>query len=128
VTAAPQDLEDELEGELDGTIDEDVLDEDLDGDELDESGLPDGFVVEGEDDAVPADSDVGETVIIAVDLGVDDDADEFEDDPVAAVSAEDEDDVPGRRAGEFICTRCYLVKADSQLTTRGKKKICRDCA
>lgn len=124
MAAAPDELE-ELEGELDGTIDEDL--EDLDDDELDEESLPDGFVVEGEsaDDADDiVDADEGATV---VELVIVEDPDDFEEDLAPAVAVIEEDDVLARRSGEFICSRCYLVKANSQMVNRSKK-ICRDCA
>jgi hypothetical protein len=124
VAAAPDELE-ELEGELDGTIDEDL--EELDDDELDEESLPDGFVVEGEsaDDADDiVDADEGATV---VELVIVEDPDDFEEDLAPAVAVIEEDDVLARRSGEFICSRCYLVKANSQMVNRSKK-ICRDCA
>jgi hypothetical protein len=124
VAAAPDELE-ELEGELDGTIDEDL--EDLEDGELDEESLPDGFVVEGEtaDDADDvAEVDEGATI---VELVVVEDPDDFEEDLAPSVTVAEEDDVLARRSGEFICTRCYLVKANSQMVNRSKK-ICRDCA
>ena len=124
MAAAPDELE-ELEGELDGTIDEDL--EELDDDELDEESLPDGFVVEGEsaDDADDiVDADEGATV---VELVIVEDPDDFEEDLAPAVAVIEEDDVLARRSGEFICSRCYLVKANSQMVNRSKK-ICRDCA
>jgi len=125
VAAAPDELE-ELEGELDGTLDED-LDEELEDGELDEESLPDGFVVEGEtaDDADDVeDADEGATVI---ELVIAEDPDDFEEELAPVVAVVEEDDVLARRAGEFICTRCFLVKANSQLVNRSKK-ICRDCA
>lgn len=124
MAAAPDELE-ELEGELDGTIDGDL--EDLEDGELDEGSLPDGFAVEGEtaddsDDVVEVDE--GATI---VELVLVEDPDDFEEDLAPTVTVVEEDDVLARRSGEFICARCYLVKANSQMANRSKK-ICRDCA
>ena len=128
----PEELDPEIDVEMGGGVDED-LDEDLDG-------LPDGFVVEGDDDADDgADDDdedesddgpgvkvpsgaVTEAAVVA------EDPDDFEEElaPVVRVP-EEEDDAPARRTGEFVCTRCYLVKRESQLAIRSRK-VCRDCA
>jgi hypothetical protein len=130
VSTDPEELDPEIDVELGG--DDEDLEEDLDG-------LPDGFVVEGEDDDADdvADDDevedgeegtvatraVADPVVVAAE-----DPDDFEEElaPVVRVP-EEEDDAPARRAGEFVCTRCYLVKSDSQLAIRSRK-VCRDCA
>jgi hypothetical protein len=126
VTTDPEELDPELDAEL-------VADDELE-DEL-EDDLADGFVVEGDedddaddvDDAVEDATDVDEGSTVAVIIAAED-PDDFEEElaPVVRVP-EDEDDAPGRQAGEFICTRCYLVKKDSQHAVRSRK-VCRDCA
>jgi hypothetical protein len=122
VTSDPDELDPELDAEI-GV--EDDLDEDLDDE------LPDGFVVEGEDveDEAVVEDDEGSTVEVEVAVAaVVEDPDEFEEELAAVVRVPDEeDDAPARRAGEFICTRCFLVKRDSQLAVRSRK-VCRDCA
>jgi len=131
VTTDPEELDPELDAELGAADDE--LDEDLDAD-----GLPDGFVVEGDDDEVDdgdsdadpdddSDDDEGVTVIDVVAVAVDE-TDDFEEELAPVVKVPDEeDDAPARRNGEFVCTRCFLVKRDSQLAIRSRK-VCRDCA
>ena len=122
VTTDPEELDPELDAEL--VVDED-LDEDLDDD------LADGFVVEGDDDddddaVVASDDDDDEGSTIAAVIPVED-PDEFEEEIAPLVRVPDEEDeAPGRRAGEFICTSCFLVKKDSQLAVRSRK-VCRDC-
>jgi hypothetical protein len=127
VTTDPEELDPELDAEL-------VVDDDLDDDLEDD--LADGFVVEGDDDDedsdddAPAEADDGDTdegSTVAVILAAEE-PDEFEEEiaPVVRVP-EDEDDAPGRQAGEFICTRCFMVKKESQLAVRSRK-VCRDCA
>jgi hypothetical protein len=122
---APQtdDIDDELDADLVGEV---IEDEELD----DEDELPDGFVVEGEDVAEADDLDEGSTVDPAVDVVAEDVDDDFAEEPtlvVVATSDDDDEDIPVKRSGEFICTRCYLVKSNSQLANR-KQKACRDCA
>ena len=121
--------------ELDPEIDAELV---IDDEDDEDDDLADGFVVEGEDDDddVPVGSDddddeavgdVDEGSTIAIIIAAED-PDEFEEDvsPVAPV-LEDEEDAQGRQAGEFICTRCFLVKKDSQMAVRSRK-VCRDCA
>jgi len=124
VSSDPEELDPALDVELGGE-DEDS-DDDLDG-------IPDGFVVEGEDD--PADDDVdvdddvdSETVVASIAVVAAEDPDDFEEElaPIVRVP-EEEDDAPARRSGEFVCSRCYLVKSESQLAVRSRK-VCRDCA
>jgi hypothetical protein len=125
VTNDPEELDPELDAEI-------VADDELD-DEL-EDGLPDGFVVEGEDEdddvgvTITTDDDVDEGSTVIPDLLAGEDPDDFEEElaPVIRVP-EEEDDAPARRAGEFVCTSCYMVKADSQLAVKSRK-VCRDCA
>ena len=124
MTTDPEELDPELDAELGAAVD-DELDEDLDDD-----GLPDGFVVEGEDDDVDAgedDVDEGATVVDVSEVAAED-PDDFEEEiaPVVRVP-EEEDDAPARRSGEFVCTRCFMVKRESQLAVRSRK-VCRDCA
>jgi len=129
VTTDPEELDPELDVELGGESEED-LDEDLDG-------LPDGFVVEGDDDAVDdTDADEADDVDDVVDVSAPsadvviaaEEPDDFEEELAPLVRVpEEEDDAPARRAGEFVCTRCFLVKRDSQLAVRSRK-VCRDCA
>jgi len=125
VTTDPEELDPEIDAEL---VAGDDLDEDLEDD------LADGFVVEGEEDEVAIDdddpvgsdgADEGSTIAVVV---VAEDPDEFEEEIAPVVRVPDEeDDAPGRQAGEFICTKCFLVKKDSQLAVRSRK-VCRDCA
>lgn len=126
MTNDPEELDPELDVELSG--DDEDLDEDLEG------VLPDGFGVVGEDedDAVMGaddDADVEAVPTIAPVLAAEDaETDDFEEDLATVVAVpEEEDEVVGRRAGEFVCTRCYLVKKDTQLAVRSRK-VCRDCA
>ena len=122
----PEELDPELDVELGG----DDLDEDLD-DDVD--GIPDGFVVEGDDDASDDpddDESAGETATPVSDAAVaaEDDPDDFEEEIAPIVRVPDEEDeAPARRSGEFVCTRCFLVKSESQLAVRSRK-VCRDCA
>ena len=118
--------------ELDPALDVELGGEDEDSDD-DLDGIPDGFVVEGEDD--PADDDVdvdddvdSETVVASIAVVAAEDPDDFEEElaPIVRVP-EEEDDAPARRSGEFVCSRCYLVKSESQLAVRSRK-VCRDCA
>lgn len=126
MTTDPEELDPELDVELGAADDE--LDDELDGD-----GLPDGFVVEGEDDDPLGNddmiSDVDEGATVAdVAVVASEDADDFEEDIAPTVRVPDEEDeAPARRTGEFICTRCFLVKSESQLAVRSRK-VCRDCA
>jgi hypothetical protein len=124
VATDPEELDPELDVELGG--DDEDLDEELEG------ALPDGFSVEGEDedDAVAAvdDEDVDEVVVAPVLAAEEAETDDFEEDLATVVAVPDEEDeVMGRRPGEFVCTRCYLVKRDTQLAVRSRK-VCRDCA
>jgi hypothetical protein len=128
VTTDPEELDPEIDVELGG--DED-LDEDL-AEDLD--GIPDGFVVEGADGEVEGadgDDDADDVIVAAPVVVVEsaaEDADDFEDELSPAVRvAEDEEEAAGRQAGEFVCSRCFLVKRDSQLAVRSRK-VCRDCA
>ena len=124
MSSDPEELDPELDVELGG--DDEDPDDDIDG-------LPDGFVVEGDDDVDDADDveDADEAdddapapaLIVAAE-----DPDDFEEElaPIVRVP-EEEDDAPARRTDEFVCTRCYLVKRESQLAVRSRK-VCRDCA
>jgi hypothetical protein len=125
VTSDPEELDPELDVELGGEDPDEDLDEDLDG-------IPDGFVVEGEEDVVDEDTHVVDdedtgvaTKVAPVDV---DESDDFEEElaPVVRVP-EEEDEAPARRSGEFVCTRCFLVKRDSQMAVKSRK-VCRDCA
>lgn len=125
MTNDPEELDPELDVELGAADDE--PDDDVDGD-----GLPDGFVVEGEDDDphgggdAGSDVDEGATVADVVEVAAED-PDDFEEDIAPVVKVPDEeDDAPARRSGEFVCTRCFLVKSESQLAVRSRK-VCRDC-
>lgn len=111
---------------------EDALEDGLDDEGDDEADLPEGFTVVGPDDADGTDDGdeaLGRTVVPTVD---DDDR------AVAVLEAaarggaatdedDDEDDLAVQRAGEFVCSRCHLVKRDTQLA-RPRLLICRDCA
>jgi hypothetical protein len=126
VATDPEELDPELDVELGGDDPDEDLDEDLDG-------IPDGFVVDGED--VDDDADADDVVDDAEDAATAkaapvevEDPDDFEEDiaPVVRVP-EEEDEAPARRTGEFVCTRCFLVKRDSQMAVKSRK-VCRDCA
>ena len=63
----------------------------------------------------------------------DDDEDEEEEEKPGRVTKPTDDDgteggsrVAPRKAGEFVCSSCFLVKPDMQLAN-AKKKLCRDC-
>ena len=126
----PEELRPEIDVELGAA--EDESDEDMDDD-----GIPDGVVVEGDDDDVVDDMvgsvegddddvDVGATILDVVEVAAED-PDDFEEEIAPVVRVPDEeDDAPARRSGEFVCTRCFLVKRDSQLAVRSRK-VCRDC-
>ena len=126
MTSDPEELDPELDVEIGGDDPDEDLDDDIDG-------IPDGFVVDGDDD----DADVGDEVdgaddaeipVDAAAVASEDDPDDFEEDIAPIVRVPDEEDeAPARRNGEFICTRCFLVKNESQLAVRSRK-VCRDCA
>jgi hypothetical protein len=130
VSNDPEELRPEIDVELGAA--EDESDEDMDDD-----GIPDGFVVEGDDDDVVDDMvgsvegddddvDVGATILDVVEVAAED-PDDFEEEIAPVVRVPDEeDDAPARRSGEFVCSRCFLVKRDSQLAVRSRK-VCRDC-
>lgn len=66
------------------------------------------------------------TAIVAPDAAFDDD------ELTARVAADDDDldddaEVEGLRAGEFVCRSCHLAKRDTQLAD-SKDLLCRDCA
>ena len=125
MTTDPEELDPEVDVELGGADEDDELDEELDG-------LPDGFVVEDVTDATAGagedeDDDEGSTVTPAADA-VAEEPDDFEEEIAPVVRVPDEEDeAPARRTGEFVCSRCYLVKNESQLAVRSRK-VCRDCA
>jgi hypothetical protein len=126
VATQTEELDDELDPDLVGVG---VGDDDLE-DVDDEDVLAAGFVLEGEDAEEADDADEGSTVEPATELVAEDSDDDFADEPaliVVASAEDDEEDIPVRRSGEFICTRCFLVKNNSQLANR-KQKVCRDCA
>ena len=54
---------------------------------------------------------------------------EFDDDaPVAPVDDdEDDDEIEGLRAGEFVCRGCFMAKRETQLADPDRL-LCRDCA
>jgi len=116
--------------EIDEELDADLVGAGIEDDELDgEDELPDGFVVEGEEIEESDDSDEGSTVEPVIEVAAEDIDDDFAEEPalvVVTASEDDDEDVPVKRSGEFICTRCYLVKNNSQLANR-KQKVCRDC-
>ena len=128
MTTDPEELDPEIDVELAGPDDDDE-------DVADDGALPDGFVIESEDDDPTSVAD-DEDEPAAVDGGADDPAaaaaaeepDDFEEEIAPVVRVPDEEDeAPARRTGEFVCTRCYLVKRESQLAVRSRK-VCRDCA
>jgi hypothetical protein len=126
VTTDPEELDPELDVEL-------AVDLDEDDDDGDDDGIPDGFVVESEgsvgaDEGDDADDDVATVAVVIDEAAEVVEHDDFEEDVAPVVRVPDEeDDAPARRAGEFICTSCFLVKRDSQLAVRSRK-VCRDCA
>jgi hypothetical protein len=124
VTTDPEELDPELDVELAGDDLDDDLDEDLDA-------IPDGFVVVGEDDDATVDGDDADDIPVVPTPVVEvaaEEPDDFEDEIAPVVrTVEDEDETPARQAGEFLCSRCFLVKRDSQLAIRSRK-VCRDCA
>jgi hypothetical protein len=130
VTTDPEELDPEIDVELAGPSDDD--DEDVD-DAVD--ALPDGFVIESEDDdAASVDDDEtdggGEApdATTASVAAAAEDPDDFEEEIAPVVRVPDEEDeAPARRTGEFVCSRCFLVKRESQLAVRSRK-VCRDCA
>jgi hypothetical protein len=129
VTTDPEELDPELDVELGGEDPDEDLDEDLDG-------IPDGFVVDGDEDDAEDDGDDDADVADDEDVPIAgkvapvevEDPDDFEEElaPVVRVP-EEEDEAPARRSGEFVCTRCFLVKRDSQMAVKSRK-VCRDCA
>jgi hypothetical protein len=131
VSNDPEELRPEIDVELGAA--EDESDEDME-----DEGVPDGFVVVGDDDDDVVDDmvgsvedddddvDVGSTILDVVEVAAED-PDDFEEEIAPVVRVPDEeDDAPARRSGEFVCTRCFLVKRDSQLAVRSRK-VCRDC-
>ena len=119
--------------DLDDDLYPDIVGEGIGYDaELDDDELPDWFIVESVDVETDddAEADEGSTIVAVVDVAAEDPDDDFTDDPVLSVVAggeDEEEDVAVRRSGEFVCSRCYLVKSNSQLANR-KQKFCRDCA
>ena len=122
----PEELDPELDVELGGDDPDEDLDDGIDG-------IPEGFVVDGEDETDDADDadDASEDVAAGVAdtvMAAEEDPDDFEEDIAPIVRVPDEEDeAPARRSGEFVCTRCFLVKSESQLAVRSRK-VCRDCA
>jgi hypothetical protein len=123
---------DDEDGDGDAEDLEDALVDALDDEGDDEGDLPEGFTVVGPavvDGPHDGDEALGRTVVPTVD----------DDDRAAAVleaaarggadsdEDDDEDDLAVQRAGEFVCSRCRLVKRDTQLA-RPRLLICRDCA
>ena len=130
MTSDPEELDPELDVELGG--------EDPDADLDDVDGIPDGFVVDGEDedDADDSDddgddngdSDDAAAPVPDAAVAAEEEPDDFEEEIAPIVRVPDEEDeAPARRSGEFVCTRCFLVKSESQLAVRSRK-VCRDCA
>ena len=125
----PEELDPELDVELGGDDDlDDDLDEDLDGFVVEGDDDPDGTDDADDDDADADDGDADTAAAGVPDVVAEDEPDGFEEDIAPVVRVPDEeDDAPARRAGEFVCTRCFLVKKESQLAIRSRK-VCRDCA
>ena len=118
--------DDELEDGLDDELDDDLEE----GGEDEEEVLPEGFSVvdpdevadDGDDEpaAAGAVADAARAVAVLEAAG--------RDVLVAGLDdGDDEDELAVRRDGEFICSRCHLVKRDTQLA-RPRLRICRDCA
>ena len=129
MTSDPDELDPELDVELGGDDPDEDLDDDIDG-------IPDGFVVEGDDadnvddsdDSTADDDDDAPVPVSGQNLAAEEDPDDFEEEIAPIVRVPDEEDeAPARRNGEFVCTSCFLVKNETQLAVRSRK-VCRDCA
>jgi hypothetical protein len=109
------DLEEELDEELEADLDED-LEEDDDEDDAD---LDQQLATE---DAGEEDEEHAGVAVVPPEAEFDDDA------PVAPVE-DDEDDgeIEGLRAGEFVCRGCFMAKRETQLADPDRL-LCRDCA
>ena len=145
----PEELDEDLDEELDEELDEDLgggLEEDL----VDEETLATGEDEdEGEEDgearpARPAATDDDEDEVdpddVEADLDTilkdriaanDDEEDEDEEEAAPTGRASDTGDEAGgrvapRKAGEFVCSSCFLVKPNTQLAD-AKAKLCLDC-
>ncbi len=123
------DVEDDEVEELEDELEDDELHDDAE-DEGEDEGLPEGFTVvdpdevadDGDDEpaATAAASDAARAVAVLEAAGRDELVPGLDD-------GDDEDELAVRRDGEFICSRCHLVKRDTQLA-RPRLRICRDCA
>jgi hypothetical protein len=123
--------------------DDDLDDDDLDEDEL-ESGDDDEDQDEGEDEGeegLEADDEAGSSSasldeLLAQRAAAHRDAGEpDDDDDLMSLASERDDDVRGaspprvvpiKQRQEFVCNRCRLVKAKSQLADP-QRGLCRDC-
>lgn len=108
--------------------DEDAFDDDLDEEELEEQ-LDDELEAEPTDPDDPDELDAAALVdaaelpVPSVDVAFDED-----DDLVAVAAVDDEDDeIDGVRAGEFVCRSCFMAKRETQLADAARQ-LCRDCA
>ncbi|TML11709.1 MAG: DUF4193 family protein [Actinobacteria bacterium] len=137
-----EDAEPDLEEELEDIDPEADLADDLEDDEI-----VDPLVEEEEDEEAPAarkrrateDDDEDEELVdpddVEADLdtilkdriasGDDDQDDEDEEEAAPEPGADGADRVVPRRADEFVCESCFLVKHASQRV--GDSNICRDC-
>ena len=117
------------------TVDLDA--EDLDAEDLDEDlvvagDIEDDVVLVGEDALVDDEADL-DTILKDRIAANDDEEDEEEEEKPGRVTKPTDDDgteggnrVAPRKAGEFVCSSCFLVKPDMQLAD-AKKKLCLDC-
>lgn len=115
---------DELDDDLGGLAEDEDLEED------DGTDLPEGFSVVDADDGPPSDDE--DPAVPARATAVEEDRERATDVLEAAardrgVDDDEDDDLAVQRSGEFVCTRCHLVKRDTQLA-RPRLRICRDCA
>lgn len=102
--------------------DEEDLEDDEDDEEDDVADVVDLVEAEEDEDVVPD--------VVAAVLGTVPDV--AEESPVVGVLEDDDgEEVEGIRPGiDFVCTRCHLVKRNSQLHKRSPKDapVCRSCA
>ena len=118
-----------------GVVDEDELVGDEDDDVEDEGVADDESVAATDDDEEDGSTSLDELLAqrAAARRGDDDDADD--DDALLALASEADEPVteaittrviPMKDRQEFVCNRCHLVKAKSQLADP-QRGLCRDC-
>lgn len=113
-------------------------DEDLDEVEIDDPEEAEAELAAAADDDADEDDDASLDQLLSQRAAARRGGDEAEDDDdIMALASEKEPRgtvevplsrvVPVKDRQEFVCQRCYLVKARSQLTD-AEKMLCRDCA